>query len=197
MQKQSLTDRELVVAFHQGNEHAFAELLSRHKSKVYTAIYMFTKDRFIAEDIFQETFIKAVNKIKAGLYNEEDKFLPWVQRIAHNLCIDYYRRAKRMPKVTTQDGFDIFSVLPLADTNAQAKIIKAEEHQHVRDLLERLPAEQKEVVILRHYADLSFKEIADLTGVSINTALGRMRYALINMRRMMTEKKVPVSVLKN
>ena len=102
-----------------------------------------------------------------------------------------------MPKVTTQDGFDIFSVLPLADTNVQAKIIKAEEHQHVRDLLERLPAEQKEVVILRHYADMSFKEIADLTGVSINTALGRMRYALINMRRMMTEKKVPVSVLKN
>ena len=197
MQKQSLTDRELVVAFHQGNEHAFAELLSRHKSKVYTSIYMFTKDRFIAEDIFQETFIKAVNKIKAGLYNEEDKFLPWVQRIAHNLCIDYYRRAKRMPKVTTQDGFDIFSVLPLADKDIQTKIIKAEEHQHVRDLLERLPAEQKEVVILRHYADLSFKEIADLTGVSINTALGRMRYALINMRRMMTDKKVSVSVLKN
>jgi len=195
MQKQSMTDRDLVQAFHGGNEHAFAELLSRHKSKVFTSIYMFTKDRFIAEDIFQETFIKAVNKIKAGLYNEEDKFLPWVQRIAHNLCIDYYRRAKRMPKVTTSDGFDIFSVLPMVEYDAQTKIIKSEEHQHVRDLLERLPSEQKEVVILRHYADMSFKEIADLTGVSINTALGRMRYALINMRRMMTDNKV--AVLKN
>lgn len=192
MQKRTLTDRELVNAFYNGNEQAFAELLTRHKSRVFTAIFMFTKDRYVAEDIFQETFIKAVSKIKAGLYNEEDKFLPWVQRIAHNLCIDNYRRSKRMPKITTQEGFDIFSVLPLTEKDAQSKIIKSEEHQQVRHLLDKLPAEQKEVVILRHYADLSFKEIADLTGVSINTALGRMRYALINMRRMLVEKKAPV-----
>jgi RNA polymerase sigma factor (sigma-70 family) len=187
MQKKPISDQELVGSYLKGNEHAFAELVHRHKSRVYTAIHLFVKDRYLAEDIFQETFIKAVNKIRKGLYTDEGKFAAWLLRIAHNLCIDHYRKTKRTPKVVTTEGFDIFNVLPFHENNAQTRIIKEEEHGKVREVLEQLPAEQREVVILRHYADLSFKEISEITGVSINTALGRMRYALINMRRLMTE----------
>jgi RNA polymerase sigma-70 factor (ECF subfamily) len=151
---------------------------------------MFVRDKYIAEDLFQETFIKAVKKLNSGLYNDEGKFLPWLLRIANNLCIDYYRKTKRTPKVTNPDGYDIFSVLPFHETGAQEAIIKSEDQRTVRALIDQLPPDQKEVLILRHYADYSFKEIAELTGVSINTALGRMRYAIMNMRRLFMEQHV-------
>ncbi len=188
-QQQIFSDQELVHQYLNGREQAFAELLQRHKSRVYTAIYMFVRDKYLAEDLFQETFIKAIKKLNAGLYTDEGKFLPWVLRIANNLCIDYYRKTKRSPKVTNPDGYDIFSILPFHDTGAQEAIIKKEEHGTVRALIDKLPPDQKEVLILRHYADYSFKEIAELTGVSINTALGRMRYAILNMRRMLKEQQ--------
>jgi RNA polymerase sigma-70 factor (ECF subfamily) len=189
-QQQNLTDQELVQQYLSGREQAFAELLRRHKTRVYTAIYMFVRDKYIAEDLFQETFIKAVKKLNSGLYNDEGKFLPWLLRIANNLCIDYYRKTKRTPKVTNPDGYDIFSVLPFHETGAQEAIIKSEDQRTVRALIDQLPPDQKEVLILRHYADYSFKEIAELTGVSINTALGRMRYAIMNMRRLFMEQHV-------
>jgi len=189
-QQQNLTDQELVQQYLSGREQAFAELLRRHKTRVYTAIYMFVRDKYIAEDLFQETFIKAVKKLNSVLYNDEGKFLPWLLRIANNLCIDYYRKTKRSPKVTNPDGYDIFSVLPFHETGAQEAIIKSEDQRTVRALIDQLPPDQKEVLILRHYADYSFKEIAELTGVSINTALGRMRYAIMNMRRLFMEQQV-------
>lgn len=189
-QQQNLTDQELVQQYLSGREQAFAELLRRHKTRVYTAIYIFVRDKYIAEDLFQETFIKAVKKLNSGLYNDEGKFLPWLLRIANNLCIDYYRKTKRSPKVTNPDGYDIFSVLPFHETGAQEAIIKSEDQRTVRALIDQLPPDQKEVLILRHYADYSFKEIAELTGVSINTALGRMRYAIMNMRRLFMEQQV-------
>lgn len=182
-----LTDREdsyLVRSYMDGNERALSILVERHKSRVYTAIYMFVKDSYVAEDLFQDTYIKVVRKLRTGKYKEEGKFLPWVLRIANNLCIDHYRKTKRRPSIINPDGFDIFEVLNFAEDNAEDKIIKREKAVYVKNLLDQLSPEQKEVVILRHYADLSFKEIAKLTNVSINTSLGRMRYALINMRKM-------------
>ena len=151
---------------------------------------MFVKDTNLAEDIFQDTFIKVLHTLRSGTYKEEGKFAPWVMRISYNLCIDHFRRLKRNPTVTNSDGFDIFEVLKFADENAEDRITRKETHHKVRKLVDSLPEEQKEVVILRHYAGLSFKEIADTTGVSINTALGRMRYALINLRKLITENAI-------
>jgi RNA polymerase sigma-70 factor (ECF subfamily) len=190
MQTNPPNDHALVQQYLHGNEQALAVLLNRHKQKVYTSIYLFVRDRYIAEDLFQDTFMKVVDKLREGRYHEEGKFLPWVMRIAQNLCVDYYRKTKRTPKVTTQDGFDIFKVLNFAGDNAEQTMIANQTQQRVKFLIDQLPEEQKEVVILRHYSNLSFKEISDLTNVSINTALGRMRYALINIRRMMTEKQI-------
>lgn len=189
-------DRDLVKSYLNGNERALGILVQRHKRRVYTAIYMFVKDTYLAEDLFQDTFIKVVKKLRAGKYKEEGKFLPWVLRIANNLCIDNYRKMKRRPSVVNPEGYDIFEILNFSDANAEDKIIKREKAVYVKNLVDRLSPEQKEVVILRHYADLSFKEIAKLTNVSINTSLGRMRYALINMRKMIEDaetQKVEVS----
>jgi RNA polymerase sigma factor (sigma-70 family) len=183
-------DEALVQQYIQGNEQALEILVRRHKAKVFTSIYLFVRDQFLAEDLFQDTFMKVVRKLRSGEYTEEGKFLPWVMRIAHNLCIDYYRKVKRMPQITTSDGFDIFNILPFSDGNPEKAVIKKQSHERVREMIDRLPSEQREVVILRHWADLSFKEIADITDVSINTALGRMRYALINLRKMQQEKQV-------
>ena len=180
-------DRDLVKSYLNGNERALGILVQRHKRRVYTAIYMFVKDTYLAEDLFQDTFIKVVKKLRAGKYKEEGKFLPWVLRIANNLCIDNYRKMKRRPSVVNPEGYDIFEILNFSDANAEDKIIKREKAVYVKNLVDRLSPEQKEVVILRHYADLSFKEIAKLTNVSINTSLGRMRYALINMRKMIED----------
>lgn len=190
MIRTNLPDQALVNQYLAGDEAALACLIERHQEKVFTAIIMFVRDRYLAEDIFQETYIKVVNTLRSGHYNEEGKFLPWVLRIAHNLCIDHYRKTKRAPKVMTSDGFDIFNVLQFADENVQDKVTREETYNKVRQLLALLPAEQREVVVLRHFHDKSFKEISEITNVSINTALGRMRYALINLRKLIMEKQI-------
>ncbi len=184
----TLSDQDLIHSYLEGHETGLQELIKRHKSKVYTSIYLLVKDQYLAEDIFQDTFIKVINTLRAGKYNEEGKFLPWVIRIAHNLVIDYFRKEKRTPLIATQEGFDIFSVIHILDENAEDRMIREQTHTDIRKLIEKLPEEQKEVLIMRHYGDLSFKEIADITEVSINTALGRMRYALNNLRKMMAER---------
>jgi RNA polymerase sigma-70 factor (ECF subfamily) len=190
MNRNLISDKDLVHLYVSGDESAIATLLSRHKSKIYTSIYLLVKDRYLAEDIFQDTFIKVINTLKSGKYNEEGKFLPWVLRISHNLVIDHFRREKRNPTITNQDGFDIFEVLGFSEESIEDVKLRDENHKELRALIQQLPEEQKEVLIMRHYGDLSFKEIADLTGVSINTALGRMRYALNNLRRMMLEREM-------
>ena len=184
-------DRELVRDFIAGNENSFALLLDRHKSRIFTTIYLIVKDRAIAEDLFQDVMIKVVKMIRAGKYNEEGKFLPWVVRIARNLAIDFFRKDQRTPLQRENDKFDIFNLVLQTEDSVEQKIIKAENARYIRELIQRLPEKQKEVLIMRHYGELSFKEIAKLTNVSINTALGRMRYALINLRKMMEpgEKK--------
>lgn len=190
MRKQLKDDRVLVKDYLAGNELALERLIHRHKEKVYTSILMFTKDKYLAEDLFQDTFIKAIDKLKAGKYKEEGKFLPWVMRMSYNICIDHYRKTKRKPTVTTGDGFDIFDILPFHEESPEDLIIQQQSKDKVRRLLDELPEDQKEVVLLRHYFDFSFKEIAELTGVSINTALGRMRYSLINLRKIIEKKNV-------
>ena len=189
MNRNLISDKDLVHLYVSGDESALGILLSRHKSKIYTSIYLLVKDRYLAEDIFQDTFIKVINTLKSGKYNEEGKFLPWVMRIAHNLVIDHFRKEKRTPTITNSEGFDIFDTIGISEESTEDKLLRDQSHADLRTLIQQLPEEQKEVLIMRHYADLSFKEIADLTGVSINTALGRMRYALNNLRRMMQEKE--------
>ena len=190
MQVSLLNDHELIARYLDGEEKAFEVLLSRHKNKIYTSIYLFTKDRTLADDIFQEVFIRIIDTLRKGKYNHEGKFLQWAMRISYNLCVDYFRRGKRRPTVAPTDDFNIFDVLQLPDLNAVESIMRSQTHDRIRMLVDLLPEEQREVVILRHYADMSFKEIAQLTRVSINTALGRMRYALINMRKMVEEKQI-------
>lgn len=190
MQDQTISDKGLLSQYRNGNEAALELLIARHKEKIYTSIFLFVKDTYLAEDIFQETFIKVIDTLRRGKYKEEGKFLPWVMRIARNLCIDHFRKTKRTPTITNGDGYDIFNILKFEGDNAEDNMIQDQSHQRVRDLVNELPEEQREVVILRHYAQLSFKEIARLTDVSINTALGRMRYALINMRKMIEEKQI-------
>ena len=190
MSFQELTDQKLVNLYINGKESALSELISRHKSRIYTSIYLLVKDEYLAEDIFQDTFIKVIKTLKAGRYNEEGKFLPWVLRIGHNLVIDHFRREKRKPIITNSDGFDIFDVIGLHDESMEEKMVKQQTHDDLKKLIHLLPSEQKEVLIMRHYGELSFKEIADLTEVSINTALGRMRYALNNLSKMMISKEL-------
>lgn len=192
MRSQVISDQELLQQYQEGNEAALELLINRHKDRVFTAIYLFVRDRYIAEDLFQDTFIKVVDTLRRDKYKEEGKFLPWVMRIAHNICVDYYRRVNRVPTITNREGFDIFRLLPFAADNAEQKIVKEQSNDKIRALIDSLPTEQKEVVILRHYANMSFKQIAKVTNVSINTALGRMRYALINMRKVMEEKQVSI-----
>lgn len=184
------SDKELIQKYLAGDERSLERLINRHKEKVYTSIYIFTRDKYLAEDLFQDTFIKVVDKLKKGKYREEGKFLPWVMRIARNMCIDYYRKSKRKPTISTSEDFDIFEVLPLEERNAEDAMILQQAKDKVRDLLDELPPEQKEVVLLRQYFEFSFKEIAELTDVSINTALGRMRYALINLRKIVARKNI-------
>lgn len=185
------SDQLLVQLFQKGNDIAIAELIHRYKSNVYTAIYLLVKDKFIAEDLFQDAFLKIVNNIRADRYAEQGKFLPWALRIAHNLCIDHFRKIKQQVKVTLPDGSDLFDIMPIGEDNhAEHKMIRNETELCVQQLVDELPEEQREVVVMRVYGEMSFKEIADITGVSINTALGRMRYALINLRRMINENKL-------
>ncbi|HEY8401771.1 MAG TPA: RNA polymerase sigma factor [Cytophagaceae bacterium] len=190
MKKLTLSDSELVSLYIKGNEEAFAQLLKRHKSKVYTTIYLIVKDQYVAEDLLQETFIKAIKKLKSGQYNEEGKFLPWIVRIAHNLAIDYFRKEKRYPTIVMEDGSNVFNSLDFSEESSESIKIKDETHSILREMIQTLPEAQKEVLLMRHYADMSFQEIAEATGVSINTALGRMRYALINLRKKLEKHNV-------
>jgi RNA polymerase sigma-70 factor (ECF subfamily) len=185
MKIQRISDQELIKNYVSGNDACLEMLIKRYKSKVYTSIYLVVQDAYIAEDIFQETFIKVIKTLKSGKYEESGKFQPWVIRIARNLAIDYYRKIRKVPTITTEDGEDLFERLNFFESNAEDLIITKQRDQVIRELIKQLPADQKEVLILRNYADLSFKEIADLTQVSINTALGRMRYALINLKKLM------------
>jgi RNA polymerase sigma factor (sigma-70 family) len=184
------SDSQLVSLYQTGNEEAFEMLLHRHKSRIYTAIYMIVKDRYEAQDLLQDTFIKAINTIKGGRYNEEGKFLPWISRIAHNLAIDHFRRSKRYPEVVLEDGSRVFDSMQFSEESYESKQLLRDTKSRVRELVKELPTEQKQVLIMRHYLDMSFQEIADRTGVSINTALGRMRYALINLRKKMIKNNI-------
>lgn len=186
----ALSDQELIHLYQGGDEGGLKELIDRYKSKIYTFIYTKVRDEFLAEDIFQETFIKVINTIKTGGYNEEGKFLPWVLRIAYNMIIDHFRKEKRLPNVVSSDGFDIFEVLRFAEDDAEKKMVRSQISADLQKIIQLLPDDQKEVLIMRHFCDMSFKEIADITNVSINTALGRMRYALSNLRRLIEEHNI-------
>jgi RNA polymerase sigma factor (sigma-70 family) len=179
------SDSQLVLLYLNGNEEAFETLLYRHKSRIYTAIYLIVKDRYVAEDLLQDTFIKALNVIKSGRYNEEGKFLPWLSRIAHNMAIDYFRERRRHPHIKLEDGSRLFDSMRFSYDSLETNLIRHDTKSRLRALIKELPEEQKEVLIMRNYLQMSFQEIADRTGVSINTALGRMRYALINLRKKM------------
>lgn len=189
MNDSRFSDSQLVSLYQNGNEEAFETLLHRHKSRIYTAIYLIVKDRYTAEDLLQETFVKAINTIRDGRYNEEGKFLPWISRIAHNLAIDHFRKNKRYPEVVLEDGSRLFNSLNFAEDSAESRQIAKETHSKLRGYIKELPVEQKQVLIMRHFLQMSFQEIADRTGVSINTALGRMRYALINLRKKMIKHR--------
>jgi RNA polymerase sigma-70 factor (ECF subfamily) len=190
MRKNSTPDSTLVKDFIKGNEKSLAVLINRHQQRLYSFIYSKVLNRDIAEDVFQDTFIKVIRTLKKGNYNEEGKFLPWVMRIAHNLVIDHFRKTNRMPAFKNTEEFDIFSVIGDGNLNAEKKMIQEQICTDVRALIEELPAEQKEVLIMRMYKEMSFKEISENTSVSINTALGRMRYALMNMRKLIENNKI-------
>jgi RNA polymerase sigma-70 factor (ECF subfamily) len=190
MDFQMQSDQDLIHLYVAGDEAGLVELLRRYQAKIYTSIYLLVKDEYLAEDIFQDAFIKVINTLRAGKYNEEGKFLPWVTRIAHNLVIDHFRREKRAPMINNGDDFDIFEVLGNYDESTEDRLVREQTHKDLKALIHLLPAEQKEVLIMRHFGDMSFKEIADVTDVSINTALGRMRYALNNLRKMMQSKEL-------
>jgi RNA polymerase sigma factor (sigma-70 family) len=194
MQLKQWEDSELVKAYQQGNKKGLEELVTRHRQRIYAYILTRVHDKDLAEDLFQDAFIKVIKTLKKGRYNEEGKFLPWVLRISHNLIIDHFRRNKRMPMMETTEDFDIFDVISDAGLSAENQIIKDQIVQDVRKLIQQLPAEQKEVLIMRHYAEMSFKDIAEQTGVSINTALGRMRYALINLRKLIEEHNMNMTL---
>lgn len=193
MRNDQLQDHELVDLYIAGNEPCLEILIARHKKRVFSYIMMVVRDRHLAEDIFQDTFIKVIQTLKRGSYSDEGKFLPWVLRIAHNLVIDHFRRVKRMPLVDGGEDFDIFSVLTLRQGNVEDRIVKTQIRSDVRKAIEKLPHEQREVLIMRHYLDMSFKEIADTTNCSINTALGRMRYALINLKKSLEKQHIALS----
>lgn len=190
MKKYKISDSELVSLYINGNEEAFSEIVTRHKNRVFTTIHIIVKDRYLAEDLLQETFIKAVNTIKSGRYNDEGKFLPWILRIGHNLAIDTFRRSKRYPTVLMEDGSNIFETLEFSEAPIEDKQITLDSVNKLKKHIQELPESQKQVLIMRSYLDMSFKEIADETGVSINTALGRMRYALINLKKKMRENSL-------
>jgi RNA polymerase sigma-70 factor (ECF subfamily) len=185
------TDKELVESYRKGNHTSFELLINRHQTRIFSYIMMLVKDRQLADDIFQDTFIKIIRTIKNGTYKEEGKFNQWAMRIAHNLIIDHFRKSKRIPYSDVQnDSYDFMENIGLADPSVEQQMITDQIHEDLRSLITFLPEEQREVLYLRLYAEMSFKDIAELTNVSINTALGRMRYALINMRKMIEEKKL-------
>ncbi len=190
MRVQIMSDRQLVEAYHNGKEAAFNELLKRYKSKVYSKIMMYVRDRAVAEDIFQDTFVRAIHALKEGNYNEEGKFSAWILRIAHNLCIDYFRNVKKMPMTRERDEYNPFDFISSEERTSEEDRMKREVKSDMKKLLNMLPDEQKEIVMMRLHYDMSFKEIADQLDISINTALGRMRYALINLRKLIEKHRM-------
>jgi RNA polymerase sigma-70 factor (ECF subfamily) len=190
MDQFKVLDSKLVSDYINGDEKSIEILIKRHKQRIYNFIFSKVLERDITEDVFQDTFIKVIKTLKKGSYNEEGKFLPWVMRIAHNLVIDHFRKSNRMPTFKNTDEFDIFSVLGDGELNVEKQLIKEQILSDLRRLVEELPEDQKEVLIMRMYKDMSFKEIAESTGVSINTALGRMRYSLINMRKLIEKHNI-------
>ena len=194
MLSSKLSDGELVTLYLQGNPKSFEVLIQKHKNKIYAFILSKIRNKDLAEDIFQETFIKVINSLQKGKYNEEGKFLPWVMRIANNLVIDYFRKAKKMRTNAPTNDFDIFDILQDGERNIEDNLVNDQVHKDLRKLIEYLPEDQKEVLKMRYYAELSFKEISESTGVSINTALGRMRYALINLRKLIDSNQVDLQV---
>jgi RNA polymerase sigma-70 factor (ECF subfamily) len=194
LKTQILTDNELVVQFVNGDAQAIETLIHRYKNKVYTYILLTVRDQQLAEDIFQDTFLKVIKSLTDGRYQENGRFLQWVMRIAHNLVIDYYRREKQMNTVSSEKyDFDLFNSQKFSDQTIEDEIIDFQITRDIRRLVDELPADQKEIILLRHYGGLSFKEIADQTNVSINTALGRMRYALINLRKIIKDNNISLT----
>jgi RNA polymerase sigma factor (sigma-70 family) len=193
--KTKIKDKELVKKFIEGDSYALEKLINRHKDRIYTYIYFIVKNEKLAEDIFQDTFIKVINSLKRGRYNEQGVFVSWVIRIAHNLTIDHFRKETRMPTYSNDanEDTDLFNSKDFSEDTIEDLLIQDQIARDVRKLVDELPDEQKEVVLLRHFGNLSFKEIAEQTNVSINTALGRMRYALINLRKIIKEKNLNLS----
>ena len=198
MTMKRMDDRELITLYIDGNEKAFEVLLMRHKDKIYRFIYLKVRDQVLAEDIFQEAFVKIINTLKIGSYNEEGKFLPWAMRIAHNLVIDHFRKSSKVRMISesssTKDDFNIFSTLSLEDKNVQEQISYDELEKQMVDLIEYLPLSQREILKMRIFQDMSFKDIAELEDISINTALGRMRYALINLRKLIEKHQMVTDI---
>jgi len=194
MKAHVMTDQELISRYLAGHQSALEKLIRRHKNRIFAYILMIVKDKDLAEDLFQDTFIKVINTFRSGQYKEEGKFIQWVMRISHNLIIDYFRKAKRIPIIENNDDYNIFDKVRIPVESVEEVLITEQIHKDVKKLIEYLPREQKEVLVMRHYGDMSFKDIAEVTNVSINTALGRMRYALINLRKLVKEKEVILTV---
>lgn len=191
---QQMSDQELIRTYISGNQSAFEVLLKRHKDQIFTKIFLMVKDRDIANDVFQDTCIKVVQTLQRGKYNEEGKFLPWVLRIAHNLVIDHFRRSNKMPAVRSDGENDVFATIGRDELNAEDQMVRDQIMGEVKGLLKHLPPEQKEVVVMRLYYKMSFKEIAEMNNISINTALGRMRYALINLRKVVEKHNIQLTM---
>lgn len=194
MKNSQVSDQVLITNYLNGDESSFETLLLKYKDRVYAQLYLMVKNRDLAEDLFQETFIKVVNTLKLGKYNHEGKFLPWVKRIAHNLAIDHFRKLKKRSEVYNRDEYDLMANIPEDSLNVEEAIVSAQIMGSLKGLVEELPQEQREVIMMRIYMGLSFKEIADETNVSINTSLGRMRYALINLRKIISDKNLNLKV---
>ena len=187
---QQALDTDLIRSFQEGNQQALETLINRYKEKIFSSIFFLVKDKYLAEDLFQEVFIQVIDTLRSNRYNEEGKFLQWALRISHNLSVDYFRKVKRTKIIYSGDDKNIFEVINTNVETADTKLVQGQSHDKIRSMLEQLPEEQREVIVLRHYADMSFKEIATITNTSINTALGRMRYGLINLRKMMIENQI-------
>ena len=191
---QQMSDQELIRTYISGDQSAFEVLLKRHKDRIFTKIFLMVKDRDIANDVFQDTCIKVVQTLQRGKYNEEGKFLPWVLRIAHNLVIDHFRRSNKMPALRSDGEHDVFATIGRDELNAEDQMVRDQIMGEVKGLLQHLPPEQKEVVVMRLYYKMSFKEIAEMNNISINTALGRMRYALINLRKVVEKHNIQLTM---
>lgn len=194
MKNSKVSDQVLITNYLNGDESSFETLLLKYKDRVFSQLYLMVKNRDLAEDLFQETFIKVVNTLKVGKYNHEGKFLPWVKRIAHNLAIDHFRKLKKRKEVYNRDEYDLMANIPEDGLNIEEVMVSTQILGSLKGLVDELPEEQREVIKMRIYMGLSFKEISEETDVSINTSLGRMRYALINLRKLISDKNLNLKV---